>query len=49
MKNVIIVIILAAIVAGIVWYLLRAKKRGIKCVGCPCADQCGGKCGENKK
>jgi len=44
MENVIIVVILAAIIGGIVWYLLRAKKRGVKCVSCPHAKQCSGKC-----
>ena len=45
MENVIVVLILAAIVVGIVCYLIRLKKRGVKCVGCPHAGQCGGKCG----
>ena len=44
MKNVIVVLILLAIVAGIVTYLVRAKKRGETCIGCPYAKQCGGKC-----
>ena len=47
MENIIIVIIVAAIVGGIVWYLLRAKKRGDTCVGCPHGKQCGGKCGNH--
>ena len=45
MENIIIVLILLAIVGGIVWYLYRAQKRGEKCIGCPYAKQCGGKCG----
>ena len=44
MENVIVVLILVAIAAGIIWYLIRAKKRGEKCVGCPYAKQCGSKC-----
>ena len=44
MGNVIIILILALIVAGIIWYLVRAKKRGETCIGCPYAKQCGGKC-----
>lgn len=47
MENVIIVLVLLTIVAGIVWYLYRAKKRGEKCIGCPYAKQCGGSCGGN--
>ena len=44
MENAVVIIILAAIVAGIVIYLVRAKKRGEKCIGCPYAKQCEGKC-----
>lgn len=44
MEDVVIILILAAIVGGIVWYLLRARKRGEKCIGCPYAKQCGGHC-----
>ena len=45
MENAIIVIILLCIVAGIVYYLYKAKKRGETCIGCPFAKQCGGKGG----
>lgn len=44
MENAVIVIILLCIVAGIVYYLYKAKKRGETCIGCPYAKQCGGKC-----
>ena len=44
MENVIVILILLAIVAGIICYLVRAKKRGETCNGCPYAKQCGGKC-----
>ena len=47
MENAIVIVILAAIVAAIVLYLVKAKKRGEKCIGCPYAKQCSGKC--NKK
>ncbi len=43
MENVIVVLILVAIAAGIIWYLIRAKRRGEKCIGCPYAKQCGNK------
>lgn len=32
------------IVGASVFYIIRAKRRGEKCVGCPCAKQCGGNC-----
>lgn len=45
MKDICIVLVLVAIAAGIVWYLIRAKKRGQGCIGCPYAKQCtSGKC-----
>lgn len=44
MKNIVVIVILVAIAASIIWYLYRAKKRGETCVGCPYAKQCGGKC-----
>ena len=47
MENYIIIAVLVAIAAGIVWYLYRAKKRGKTCIGCPYSGQCGGKCGGN--
>lgn len=44
MEDVIVVLILVVIAAGIIWYLIRAKKRGETCIGCHCAKQCGSKC-----
>jgi hypothetical protein len=40
MENIIIVLILLIIAGSILWYLLRAKKRGEKCIGCPYAKEC---------
>ena len=48
MENIIVILILVGIAAGIIWYLVRAKKRGEACIGCPYAKQCGKKsCGCN--
>lgn len=44
MENIIVVLILVAIAAGIIGYLVRAKKRGETCIGCPYAKQCSGNC-----
>ena len=44
MEDLIVILLLAALAGGIVWYLIRAKNRGDKCVGCPYAKKCGGKC-----
>ncbi len=45
MVDVIICIILAVLIGSSCMYLIKAKKRGETCVGCPHAKQCGGKCG----
>ena len=44
MENAIVIGILLVIVGGVILYLIRAKKRGESCIGCPYAKQCGGKC-----
>ena len=44
MGNVIVILILAALVAGIIRYLIRKKKQEGACMGCPYAKQCGGSC-----
>ena len=31
-------------VGSAVFYIVKAKRRGEKCIGCPYAKQCGGKC-----
>ncbi|MEE1239226.1 MAG: FeoB-associated Cys-rich membrane protein [Acutalibacteraceae bacterium] len=47
MENYIVVGILVVIAAGIILYLVKQKKKGVKCVGCPHAKQCGGNCSNN--
>ncbi len=44
METLIVVLILLVIAAAIVSYLVRAKRRGQTCIGCPYAKQCGGSC-----
>ncbi len=48
MENIIVILTLVAIAGGIIWYLIRAKKKGEKCVGCPYSKQCKGGCENNK-
>ena len=36
--------IIVLIVGGAVGYIVRAKKKGAKCIGCPDAKRCGGSC-----
>lgn len=44
MKNAVIIAVLLIIVGLIVFYLIRAKKKGQKCIGCPYSKDCGGHC-----
>lgn len=43
MENFIIVVILLGIIAAITVYLIKAKKRGEKCIGCPYCKECNSK------
>lgn len=40
MSDVIIILILAVIIGGVVYYLRKQAKKGLKCVGCPFAQSC---------
>ena len=40
MINILLIVLLAVIAGLIVWYLIREKKRGVTCVGCPYAKEC---------
>ncbi len=44
MKDFIVVSVIAVITVAVIIYLVRAKKRGEKCIGCPYAKQCSGGC-----
>ena len=41
-SDIILGAIILAIVAAVIVYIYRAKKRGETCIGCPYAKQCGG-------
>ena len=49
MENVVIILVLALILGLAAGYVYKAKKRGVKCIGCPdggsCSGTCGGGCG----
>ena len=42
--NIIASLILIAILGGAIYYIIKSKKNGQKCIGCPHAKQCGDKC-----
>ena len=40
-----IVALVLAIVGAALTYVIKAKKRGVKCIGCPDGHKCQGNCG----
>ena len=50
LENAIIIVAVAAIICGVVFYIYKAKKQGNKCIGCPHSGSCPSKsCGCNNK
>ena len=48
MDNLIIIILLIIIVGGAIVYIYKEKKKGVKCIGCPFAQNCSKKnCSSN--
>ena len=47
MIDIVLGLIIMGIVGGALAYIRKEKKRGVKCVGCPSGDTCGGKCGNS--
>ena len=45
MENVILLALLVLILGGAAGYIYKAKKKGVKCIGCPDNEQCSGVCG----
>lgn len=48
MADFIVAIILLIIISFAVCYIIRAKKKGEGCIGCPNASKCGGSCSGHK-
>ena len=44
MTDLIFAAILIAIIGGAALYIYKAKKRGVKCIGCPAAGSCSRNC-----
>ncbi len=40
MENIIIIAVLCLAVAAAVFYIVRAKRKGQKCIGCPYSSKC---------
>ncbi len=41
MENFIVIAVVLIILGCAVAYIVKAKKKGVKCVGCPYAETCG--------
>lgn len=46
--DIIVILIIALVVGCAGFYIIRAKRRGQKCIGCPYAKECGGCCSAQK-
>lgn len=49
MENIVAVIVLVLLVGGAAAYIVRAKKNGAKCIGCPAGGGCSGSHKPKKK
>lgn len=43
-QNIILVVVLLAIVVPVIIYIVKQKKRGVRCIGCPHAGSCSKGC-----
>ena len=43
-ESILAIVLIALVVGGALTYVVLAKKRGQKCIGCPYAKSCGGSC-----
>ena len=41
-----VIALVLVIVGAAAFYVIRAKRKGQKCIGCPYAKNCGGRCKE---
>ena len=44
MSDVLVIAVIALVLGLAVRYIIRAKKKGIKCIGCPDGAKCAGDC-----
>ena len=48
MENLILILVIAAILGLALWYVIRNRKKGGKCIGCPSGgcEECSRRCGK---
>ncbi len=42
--DILVIVAIAAILGLAAWYIIRSKKKGRKCIGCPDGASCSGDC-----
>lgn len=47
MENILIIGLLVVILGAVCVYLWKARKKGVKCIGCPDGGNCSGSCSGN--
>ncbi len=47
--TIIVIAVIVAILGSAIFYIVRAKKRGVKCIGCPAGSSCSGHCCSGSK
>jgi prolipoprotein diacylglyceryltransferase len=44
MDDFIVIAVLVLVIGGAVIYVLKQRKKGVKCIGCPNSGSCSGSC-----
>ncbi len=45
LTDIIVLAVVAAIIGLALWHIYSAKRKGVRCVGCPDSKTCSGHCG----
>ncbi len=40
MENILLMVVLLFLIGGAIAYVVKAKKKGVKCIGCPAGASC---------
>ena len=44
LPDILVILVILLVVGGAAAYIIKAKKSGRRCIGCPDSKTCGGKC-----
>ena len=44
MENYIVIAVLVLVIGAAAFYVLKQRKKGVKCIGCPNGSDCSGDC-----